>query len=94
MTFTDRQRERAYGLFADGFSTQQVASRLRVPVNSVRSLRAHWTMSNNAPAIRRSTSASSSSSSSITKITLSRSQARRVARAYENGETVTLSIGS
>lgn len=81
MAFTDRQRERAFEMFADGVPTSKVASSLRLPANSVRSLRAHWTMGN----ISSSTSSSSRNSGSVQSYRLTLSQAKQVADAYYDG---------
>lgn len=98
MTFTDAQRNRAYGMFADGKTSQQVASRLRTTVGSIAALRANWTRQGSpnptaSTSSRRSTSGSHSSTV-VTTIPLSRAQARRVAQAYENGQQVSLNISS
>lgn len=87
MTLTDNKREKAYALFASGVSSDKIASRLRLPVTSIRSLRAHWTMNNNA-----STSSRRSTRSSVQTVTLSRSQARRVAQAYNSGQRDEISL--
>lgn len=99
MAFTDASRNRAYSMFTEGKTTRQVASRLRISVPSATSLRAHWTMqgqpnpSGSTNTRSRSTSTNSSNVVS-TVINLSPAQARKVARAYENGQRVSLTIGS
>jgi hypothetical protein len=91
MAFTERQRERAYEMFANDVTTDKVASKLRLPVNSVRSLRAHWTMGNT----NATSSSRSRTSGSVSTYTLSLSQARRVAQRYYAGDNdISIQISS
>lgn len=88
-TLTERNREVAYEMFKKDATSQQVATRIRKPVASVRALRANWTRSNTSS--KSSRSSSRSTSSRVTPLTINVSRSRLEA-ALKSGAPVQLVI--